>query len=90
MNKYTLDYFIKKFSKIPKNKWCTGSYTDSNGLHCAIGHTFNVKGETSFINKLVHLTELTQVNDGKNPFHKLGKHPRTRVVNYLKSLKEKS
>lgn len=36
--KYTADYFIKKFSKIPSNQWCKGSYTNHLGQHCVLGH----------------------------------------------------
>lgn len=31
-------YFIKRFSRIPEDKWCRGWWTDDNGHHCAEGH----------------------------------------------------
>lgn len=33
---YTIDYFIKKFKKIPANKFCMGSFS-KNGRHCMEG-----------------------------------------------------
>lgn len=35
---YTVDYFIEKFSAIPKSKWKTGHLTCKNGAKCALGH----------------------------------------------------
>jgi hypothetical protein len=39
--KYTVDYFIEKFSKIPDKFWCKSYYTSyDQGIekHCALGH----------------------------------------------------
>lgn len=36
--KYTIDYFIDKFKKIPENKWCVGNYILENGKKCVLGH----------------------------------------------------
>lgn len=34
---YTVDYFISKFSVIPKDKWVKGTL-ERDGKHCALGH----------------------------------------------------
>ena len=34
---YNVDYFIKKFEKIPENRWCTGVFINGN-KRCALGH----------------------------------------------------
>ena len=36
--KYTVDYFIEKFSAIPDEKWIVGDYADDRGCCCALGH----------------------------------------------------
>jgi len=36
--KYTVDYFIDKFSNIYESCWCTFAYTDPYLSHCALGH----------------------------------------------------
>lgn len=35
---YSIDYFIRKFSKIPESKWGRGSLAVSNGATCVLGH----------------------------------------------------
>lgn len=35
--KYTVDYFIDKFSKIPDSKFISGLQCDNKGNHCAYG-----------------------------------------------------
>jgi len=35
--RYTIDYFINKFSAIPEELWCTGDFQDGNKF-CAQGH----------------------------------------------------
>lgn len=37
-NKYTVDYFIDKFSTIPDNQFTLGEYVSKNGTKCALGH----------------------------------------------------
>jgi hypothetical protein len=37
-NKFTVDYFIEKFSKIPDKNWCTQYLLSSLGKSCALGH----------------------------------------------------
>lgn len=37
-NKYTVDYFIKKFEKIPQKEWTVGEYVNDKGKCCALGH----------------------------------------------------
>ncbi len=36
--KFTVDFFINKFSAIPEEKWCTGVQTSRDNKHCALGH----------------------------------------------------
>ncbi len=42
---YTVDYFIKKFKKIPASHWCVRVYTDDKGRKCAYGHCGAVGGK---------------------------------------------
>jgi hypothetical protein len=39
--KYTVDFFIKKFSKIRKNHWTTGDWCDEQGRRCAEGWCYS-------------------------------------------------
>lgn len=34
---YNVDYFIKKFSAIPEDKWCTNTRSNGYGQRCALG-----------------------------------------------------
>lgn len=38
MSKFTADYFIEVFEKIPEEQWCAGEYESNDGRHCALGH----------------------------------------------------
>ncbi len=38
MKKYTVNYFINKFSKIPANRWTTKRFKTKTGKCCALGH----------------------------------------------------
>jgi lambda repressor-like predicted transcriptional regulator len=38
MTTYDVDYFIKKFSTIPDDKWCVGAFNNDAGCCCALGH----------------------------------------------------
>lgn len=68
-NKYTVDYFIRKFKKIPTDRWCKFKII-SNGRRCVLGHCgFSTKGVTEeglalqlLINKYLH-TSIANVND---------------------------
>lgn len=37
MSKYTVDYFLTKFTAIPEDKWCQNEYKNAAGQHCAFG-----------------------------------------------------
>lgn len=99
MKKYTLDYFIKKFSEIPRNQWCTGKLANGLGQKCAYGHCGESMKrptkESRALDALVATSDssyvgLASVNDGRIGAElkaELGKHPKTRVIRYLKSLK---
>lgn len=94
--KYDVDYFIAKFSAIPKNKWTTKKYSDGNGAHCAFGHC----GATSLNGGNLEAQELEQLIYGAfkycvpeiNDYGTglvAGKHPRTRILNALKKIKKR-
>jgi len=36
--KYNVDYFIKKFSAIPEERWCVRMFDNGQGQNCAFGH----------------------------------------------------
>ena len=38
MGKYTIDYFIDFFSKIPDEQWCVGCYYEQDERKCSLGH----------------------------------------------------
>lgn len=38
MKVYDVNYFIKKFSAIPNEKWTKDKFTDGHGRYCALGH----------------------------------------------------
>lgn len=37
-NKYTINYFIKKFKAIPEKFWITHTFKHETGARCALGH----------------------------------------------------
>lgn len=98
MSKYTVDYFIEKFSRIPKNRWTVNEFRNSKGQRCALGHC----GETSvrtpeslaLHNLFVDFNAFDLdfrpmlVNDGDGKYCKLGKHPRTRILRALRMIKK--
>lgn len=43
---YDHDFFLRKFSAIPDEQWCTCARTNYLGQHCAIGHTERNRHET--------------------------------------------
>ena len=103
MRKYTIDYFINKFTKIPANKWITNDYSNkAETKFCALGHcgereaTLTRKAiftrETLALKKIfrdTRFTSITDVNDGNGGYWGLGKTPRTRILKALKSIKSK-
>lgn len=96
--KYTVDYFIEKFSKIPKEKWCVEKFSYPDGRKCALGHCgvtlTSIPKEGRILNDIFqkyYNVWAWYINDGyyniKN-FSKY-KHPKTRILNALKELKKK-
>lgn len=94
--KYTIDYFIKKFTKIPNSKWTVGDFIDSSGKSCALGHCGWCYGnyETEEGLALIDLfsvsgiSSVAQLNDGGGSYNTYGKTPRTRILRALKNLKK--
>lgn len=91
--KETVDYFIRKFRKIPKNKWAIGSL-EIEGRFCALGHCGQRDGviaeQSQLLNNLF-LKELEFavpfVNDGHHGKYNLG-HPKLNILAALKDIKE--
>lgn len=86
--KYTVDYFIKKFSKIPNNKWTTGQFVSDLDptKRCALGHCQVLRGgiKTAEASALVKLIKTpTLINDW------YGKHktPKGRILAALREVK---
>jgi len=88
---YDLDYFINKFEAIPKSDWCIREFNNELDQKCALGHcgTSIEDGITPEAMALMDLCKvrIDSINDGFPGTHKYGYNPKTRVVNYLKELK---
>lgn len=99
-NKFNLEYFIKKFSDIPEEKWTTGQFVDESGCMCAYGHCGDRKGqedgkESKDLSRIIMDKDevwpyhLADINDGNYDHEETyGNNPKDRVVNYLKSLRK--
>lgn len=84
-NKYTVDYFIKKFEAIPEDKWAVQHLVTSSGARCAMGHCgghVNESEESASLAKLLsNLTgalpdqdiSIYAINDGLDTI-RLGYH----------------
>lgn len=93
--KYTIDYFIKKFKAIPKNRWCCRVFKNERGQRCALGHCnfLNVDGPSKEAEVLFQLFAsnnlmVTEVNDGGHGRYKQ-KHPKDRILAALNHIKTK-
>lgn len=72
--KYTVDYFIAKFTAIPDEKWCVEKYESKSGERCALGHCGRrpLKGseEAKALGELFwdreNGLEVPSVNDGRD------------------------
>ena len=90
MSKYTVGYFIKKFTAIPEEQWLTGLYGDDEG-HCALGHCGQRPGctttESSALSAIFaeHKKSVVNVNDGMDSDFWGHKGPRARVLAALES-----
>lgn len=98
--KYTVDYFIRKFKAIPKNRWCVNRYK-IGVRRCAIGHTckFATDGDPIFtresdeLNRIFRGMNVAAVNDGDEGCDykkRFGKTPRARILEALRWIKGKS
>lgn len=90
---YTIDYFLKKFKKIPNNKWLEGSYHNPEKTKfCALGHCGVDVGTSTgegfgIMDFLGDEYAIAQINDG---FHR-GYHqktPRLRILAALRKIKK--
>lgn len=90
MSKYTVDYFIKKFKRIPRNKWLVGDYS-YDGKCCALGHCGERMDkstrESTALKSLLDGRILTNINDGWSSNYKQ-KHPKTRILAALADVKK--
>lgn len=92
-SKYTPEYFIAKFERIPDAKWTTGAFKTPSGACCALGHC-GVSDFTEFTGEGNELDTLFRgafgrgvvlFNDAsydKNA-QDLGDTPKERVINAL-------
>ncbi len=94
--KFTVDYFIKKFSRIPARLWTTKEF-ERGKKHCALGHCgADYRTSTDMGCALVkHFKEtfgtwssLISVNDG-NHIQFQQRTPKARILAALKWIKEK-
>lgn len=88
--KYSIDYFINKFTKIPAEMWIIGKVNDDKGRCCALGFC-NEMGEMDPLVDLFKEKDLKVpwVNDGKDiRFNQ--KSPKTRIIAALKWIKEQN
>ncbi len=72
--KYNINYFIRKFSAIPENKWTTFEYGE-NDIHCVFGHCgmrkkdISIEGNAeaeAFVELFDAKVRIVQINDGYN------------------------
>jgi hypothetical protein len=93
--KYDVDYFIRKFTKIPDSRWCTYYYTVGK-KHCALGHCgVSINSESTSQSKALAdifdyalVLDVASVNDGiERSFQQ--PNPRARILAALKAAKTK-
>lgn len=93
--KYTVNYFIKKFTQIPAKKWATRTYhKPGTGIFCALGHCGIYTEEAESLRRLIrnHTDyNIVAINDGYPVVTNFKqKTPRGRVLaalNYIKGKK---
>lgn len=101
--KYTVDYFIDKFSNIPEENFITGSLQMDNKC-CALGYC-GMKNYDKIPREAIALIDIitpkaaqqenkvgisyfvTDVNDGIGSKRELGSTPKERILNKLKEIK---
>lgn len=92
---YDVDYFIKKFEKIPEDNWIACQMHNGD-KHCALGHCLanmneELKGEAKALHYLMFESiQLTvfQVNDYISQQYPQ-KHPKQRVMAALYDIRDK-
>jgi hypothetical protein len=101
--KYTVDFFLKKFSKIPVRRWTTAVF-EKEGRRCALGHC-GVKAMLQLNPQGKALAEIfgwlpnagletkadrvAEINDKQPNYAGVkGKTPRTRILNALRMAKK--
>jgi len=92
--KYTVDYFIKKFTAIPNRLWHTGTIIkDSEGRTCALGHCggYNTTESKALNNHFRTAFDVTadcvNDNDYDGKSLKSGRLPKNRILNALELIK---
>ena len=91
MTKYTINYFIEKFEKIPDNMWATDWYEDGE-RKCALGWCGATEkdGIPSYTEESMALANIfgvgmiSKINDGYEPFLNQ-ETPKSRILAALKS-----
>lgn len=66
--KYTVDYFLRKFRAIPLSQWAFGNLRTPDGRRCALGHCGVSLGQHGWPREAAALRDLlgfsvTEVND---------------------------
>lgn len=94
--KYDIDYFIKKFEAILEHKWHVGDFSKEEGTSfCALGHCGMRNGFKDLTNEALELNNMfldlnTSVGNVNDDFEECatqyGKHPKTRILNFLKMI----
>jgi hypothetical protein len=100
--KYTADFFIKKFSRIPRRRWTTETFL-KEGRCCALGHcgvdvSYQFTPQAQALIELMSVlpgarardeqTRVTNINDHVTNYAWIkGKTPRTRILNALREVK---
>jgi len=92
VNKFDVNYFIKKFEAIPEELWAINSFQDELGRYCALGHCgYGLNAETSegaTLNKLLGWVTIA-INDGRHKKYPQPT-PKQRILAALHDIKEKN
>jgi|GEM_PF-3178160 len=95
--KYTVDFFIEKFSKIPEKNWIVGRLRDKSdpNKRCALGHcgmnpnSFKHTLMSLSLKELFKCSSVIDVNDNCTGKYKyFGKTPKTRILKMLKNIRD--
>ncbi len=84
--RYSKNYFINFYSKIPAKKWICGDYQKTikgEVKCCAVGFLQNSETKINDLNHHLGI-HAENINDDIKEYGHLGKHPKTRIVNALK------